>query len=75
MFTSDRILALNIGASRLALAEFRVKNGQAPELVQYGMAELLKLRDTYRAEYRREQAAERVARGDGIGGRIMVRFN
>ena len=40
MFTSDRILALNIGASRLALAEFRVKNGQAPELVQYGMAEM-----------------------------------
>jgi type IV pilus assembly protein PilM len=40
VFTSDRILALNIGASRLALAEFRVKNGQAPELVQYGMAEM-----------------------------------
>ena len=40
MFTSDRILALNIGASRLALAEFRVKNGQAPELIQYGMAEM-----------------------------------
>ena len=40
MLTSDRILALNIGASRLALAEFRVKNGQAPELLQYGLADL-----------------------------------
>ncbi|NLF23609.1 MAG: pilus assembly protein PilM, partial [Lentisphaerae bacterium] len=40
MLTSDRILALNIGASRLALAEFKVKNGQAPELLQYGLADL-----------------------------------
>ena len=40
MFTSDRILALNIGASRLALAEFRVRDGQPPELLQYGLAEL-----------------------------------
>jgi type IV pilus assembly protein PilM len=40
VLTSDRILALNIGASRLALAEFKVKNGQPPELLQYGMAEL-----------------------------------
>ncbi len=40
MLTSDRILALNIGASRLALAEFKVKNGHPPELLQYGMAEL-----------------------------------
>lgn len=44
-------------------------------LEQYGMAELLKLRDQYRAEYKREQAAERLARGDNLGGRIMVRFN
>ena len=40
MFKSDRILALNIGASRLALAEFRIRNGQPPELLQYGLAEL-----------------------------------
>ena len=40
MFSSDRILALNIGASRLALAEFRVRPGRPPELIQYGMAEL-----------------------------------
>ncbi len=40
MLTSDRILALNIGASRLSLAEFKVKQGQPPELLQYGVAEL-----------------------------------
>ncbi|MDD5707701.1 MAG: type IV pilus assembly protein PilM, partial [Kiritimatiellae bacterium] len=40
MFASDRILALNIGASKLALAEFKVRAGQAPELNQYGVAEL-----------------------------------
>jgi type IV pilus assembly protein PilM len=40
VFSSDRILALNIGASRLALAEFRVRPGRPPELIQYGMAEL-----------------------------------
>ena len=40
MLTSGRILTLNIGASRLTLAEFKVKNGLPPELVQYGMADL-----------------------------------
>ncbi len=37
---SDRILALNIGASHLTLGEFRVASGKNPELVQYGVAPL-----------------------------------
>ncbi len=40
MFSSDRILALNVGASKIALAEFVVKSGRAPELINYGMADL-----------------------------------
>ncbi len=40
MFSSDRILALNVGASKIALAEFSVKSGRAPELMNYGMADL-----------------------------------
>ncbi|HQL50119.1 MAG TPA: type IV pilus assembly protein PilM [Kiritimatiellia bacterium] len=40
MFSSDRILALNVGASKIVLAEFAVKSGRAPELTNYGMSEL-----------------------------------
>ena len=40
MFSSDRILALNVGASKIVLAEFLVKSGRPPELVNYGMGEL-----------------------------------
>ncbi len=40
MFASDRILALNIGASKLALAEFRTRGGQPPEMLQYGVVAL-----------------------------------
>lgn len=41
MIGSDRILALNIGASKLVLAEFKLpKGGQPPEMLQYGVAEL-----------------------------------
>jgi type IV pilus assembly protein PilM len=40
VFSSDRILALNVGASKIVLAEFLVKSGRAPELVNYGTAEL-----------------------------------
>ena len=40
MFSSDRILALNVGASKIVLAEFLVKSGRPPELINYGMAEL-----------------------------------
>lgn len=39
MFSSDRILALNVGASKIVLAEFTVRSGQAPSLVNYGMSE------------------------------------
>jgi type IV pilus assembly protein PilM len=40
VFSSDRILALNVGASKIVLAEFTVKSGRAPELTNYGMSEL-----------------------------------
>jgi type IV pilus assembly protein PilM len=40
VFSSDRILALNVGASKIVLAEFAVKSGRAPELTNYGMSEL-----------------------------------
>jgi len=40
VFSSDRILALNVGASKVVLAEFAVKSGRAPELTNYGMSEL-----------------------------------
>ena len=40
MFSSDRILALNVGASKIVLAEFIVKSGRAPELTNYGMSDL-----------------------------------
>jgi len=40
VFSSDRILALNVGASKVVLAEFAVRSGRAPELTNYGMAEV-----------------------------------
>ncbi len=40
MFSSDRILALNVGASKILLAEFLVKSGRPPELINYGVGEL-----------------------------------
>jgi len=40
VFSSDRILALNVGASKIVLAEFFVKGGRAPEMSNYGMAEV-----------------------------------
>lgn len=40
MFSSDRILALNVGASKIVLAEFLVKSGRPPELINYGTGEL-----------------------------------
>jgi len=40
VFSSDRILALNVGASKVVLAEFVVKSGRAPELTNYGVSEL-----------------------------------
>lgn len=40
MFASDRILALNVGAGKILLAEFSVKSGRPPELMNYGMADL-----------------------------------
>lgn len=40
MFTSDRILALDIGASKLLLAEFLTRNSAEPVLLKYAVAEL-----------------------------------
>ena len=37
---ANRILALNIGASQITLAEFKVSAGSSPVLLQYGSAEL-----------------------------------
>ena len=37
MFSSNRILALNVGASKIALAEFVIRSGKAPEMVNYGL--------------------------------------
>ncbi len=37
---NERILTLNIGASQLALAEFVIRGGKAPELLRYNFASL-----------------------------------
>jgi len=37
VFSSDRILTLNVGAGKITLAEFQVKSGRQPELLRYGM--------------------------------------
>lgn len=37
---NERILTLNIGASQLALAEFMIRGGKAPELLRYNFASL-----------------------------------
>ena len=36
----ERILTLNIGATRLALAEFEVRSGRGPGLLRYTFGEL-----------------------------------
>lgn len=40
MFASDRILTLDIGASKIVLAEFSLKNARMPELLRYGIGDL-----------------------------------
>ena len=40
MFSSNRILALNVGASKIALAEFIIRGGKAPTMVNYGLLNL-----------------------------------
>lgn len=40
MLAANHILALNVGASKLVLAEFAVRSGRAPVLVNYGIGEL-----------------------------------
>lgn len=39
MFSSDRVLALNVGASKVVLAEFLVRSARPPELTNYGTVE------------------------------------
>ena len=38
MFSSDRILTLNVGAGKITVAEYQVRSGSQPELLRYGMA-------------------------------------
>lgn len=40
MFSSNRILALNVGASKIALAEFAIQGGNTPKLLNYGLADI-----------------------------------
>lgn len=40
MFSSNRILALNVGASKIALAEFAIQGGNTPKLLNYGLADM-----------------------------------
>ncbi len=40
MFSSDRILALNVGASKVMLAEFQIRSGRTPELINYGTSQI-----------------------------------
>ena len=40
MFKADRIIAVDIGASKVVAAEFRLPKSGAPELVNYGIGEL-----------------------------------
>ena len=40
MLVQDRILALNVGASKIVLAEFAVRSGRSPELLNYGIGDL-----------------------------------
>jgi type IV pilus assembly protein PilM len=40
VFSSNRILALNVGASKIALAEFVIQGGNSPKLLNYGMADM-----------------------------------
>jgi type IV pilus assembly protein PilM len=40
VLAANHILALNVGASKLVLAEFAVRSGRAPVLVNYGIGEL-----------------------------------
>lgn len=45
MFGSNRILALNVGAGKLVLAEFSVRSGHSPVLLNYGIGDLGQLPD------------------------------
>ncbi len=40
MFSPDRMIALDIGASKIVVAEFASRKGSIPELINYGVAEL-----------------------------------
>jgi len=40
VFVNDRILTLNVGASKLVLAEFAIHAGKPPALLNYGIGEL-----------------------------------
>ncbi len=71
----ERILTLNIGATRLALAEFEVRPGRSPALLRYTFGELpegaAESPDTFGVEL--EQALRGMMAAAGIRpGRILV---
>ena len=71
----ERILTLNIGATRLALAEFEVRPGQSPSLTRHTFGELpdgaAEAPETFGVEL--EQALRGMMAASGIRpGRIHV---
>ena len=40
MFQPKRILAIDVGASKVVLAEFAVERGRTPQLTRYGISHL-----------------------------------
>ncbi len=71
----ERILTLNIGATRLALAEFQVNSGRAPTLLRYTFSELpegsVEATDTFSIEL--EQILRGMMAASGIRpGRMVV---
>lgn len=67
----DAIEALLEGKALDDVEEYSI-NGRSLRKIPIG--ELIKWRDTYRADYQREQAAENIRRGLGSARKIMVRF-
>ncbi len=43
-------------------------------LDRYELTDLIKLRDKFKAEYASEIRAEKIAKGENIGGKVLVRF-
>lgn len=70
--TLDNIEAVIQNRASIDQMSFSI-NGKS--LARTPVADLLKLRDTYRAEVKREKAALRLEQGLGTGAKILTRFN